>query len=93
MGLHHLMQMLGCADTVKPVYNGHSKKDQNLFFKTNYRLMQVKSVKLPFVSKIFVLSIFNWLFYIGFTVLLLFFFQTTSRIHWSSTQEPQDGLR
>ena len=49
--------------TVKPVLSGHSKK------KTNYRLMQVKSIaewehsaifltfiKLPFVIKIFVLS-------------------------------------
>ena len=55
--------------------NGHSKKEQNLFFKTNYRLMQVKSIailstfiKLPFVIKIFLLSIFEWPFYTGFTV-------------------------
>ena len=48
-------------------------------FKTNDRLMQVKSIaeysailltfiKLPFVIKIFVLSIFEWLVYTGFTV-------------------------
>ena len=52
-------------------------------FKTNYRLKQVKSIaecskgehfakrvtfKLPFVIKIFVLSIFEWPFYTGFTV-------------------------
>ena len=56
--------------TVKPVINGHSQKDRNLVFKTNYRLMQVKSIaegehsailstlhKLPFVIKIFILSI------------------------------------
>ena len=111
--------------TVKPVYNGHSQKDHKLVFKTNYPLMQVKSIadwshcynkicvkrplskrqkiglqkigfqnqlslnagqkycrmlqeehsailltfiKLPFVIKTFVLSIFEWLFYIGFTV-------------------------
>ena len=64
--------------------NGHSQKDQKLVFKTNYRLMQVKSIaecskgghsailstfiKLPFVIKIFVLSIFEWPFYTGFTV-------------------------
>ena len=48
--------------TVKPVLSGHSKK------KTNYHLMQVKSIagehseilstfmKLPFVIKVFVLS-------------------------------------
>ena len=44
---------------------------------TNYRLKQVKSIafcnsfdliKLPFVIKIFVLSIYEWLFYNGFTV-------------------------
>ena len=56
----------------------HSKKDQKLVFKTNYRLMQVKSIaecskgttlehseilltfiKLSFVIKIFVMSIFE----------------------------------
>ena len=30
--------------TVKPVLNGHSQKTQNLVFKTNYCLMQVKSI-------------------------------------------------
>ena len=30
--------------TVKPVKNGHSQKDQKLVFKTNYALMQVKSI-------------------------------------------------
>ena len=45
-----------------------------MVFKTNYRLMQVKclaecSIKLPFVIKIFVLSIFEWPFYTRFTVL------------------------
>ena len=29
------------VSTVKPVLSGHSKKDQNLTFKTDYRLMQV----------------------------------------------------
>ena len=63
------------------------KKDQKLVFKTNYRLMQVKSIaecskmlqgehsaivstfiKLPYVIKIFVESIFEWPFNTGFTV-------------------------
>ena len=70
-------------------------KDQKLVFKTNYLLMQVKSIavslnadqqycrmlplehsaillsfiKLPFVIKMFVLSIFEWPFYTGFTVI------------------------
>ena len=30
--------------TVKPVLSGHSQKDQKWVFKTNYRLMQVKSI-------------------------------------------------
>ena len=45
--------------------------------KTNYRLMQVQGehyailstfIKLPFANKIFILSIFEWPFYTGFTV-------------------------
>ena len=58
-------------------------KRPKMFFKTNYRFMQVKSVaecsmehsailstfiKLSFVIKIFALSIFEWPFYSGFTV-------------------------
>ena len=61
------------------------QKEQILVVKTNYRLMQGKSIaecspsailstfiKLPFVIKIFILSIFEWPFYTGFTVLRLF---------------------
>ena len=67
--------------TVEPVENGHSQKDQKLVFKTNYRLMQVKSIaecyplepyailstfiKLSIVIKIFILSIFEWPFDTG----------------------------
>ena len=66
---------------VKPVENRHSHKDKKLFFKTNYHLMQIKSIalehsailqtfiKLQSVIKIFVLSIFKRPFYTGFTVL------------------------
>ena len=51
-------------------------KTENWFSKTNYRLMHVKSfaailltfIKLSFVIYIFVLSIFEWPFYTGFTV-------------------------
>ena len=51
-----------------------------MVFKTDYRLVQDKSIqgehsailstfiKLPYAIKIFVLSIFEWLFYTGFTV-------------------------
>ena len=59
--------------TVKPVLSSHSKGRPKSAFKTNYRLMQVKSIaecsailltfiKLPFVIKIFILSIFEWPF-------------------------------
>ena len=56
-------------------------KDQKMFFKTHYLLMQVKTIvlqnasailstfiKLPIVFKTFVLSIFECPFYTGFTV-------------------------
>ena len=40
-----------------------------MVIKTNYCLMQVESIiKLPFVIKIFVLSILEWPFYTDFTV-------------------------
>ena len=59
------------------MYNGQSlKKDRKLVFQTNNRLMQVNSIltfiKLPFVIKIFVLSVFEWPFYTGFTVVFKF---------------------
>ena len=69
--------------TVKPVQKGHAKKYRKLVFKTNYRLMQVgsiaecssailsTSIKQTFIIKIFVVSIFEWPFYTGFTVVLL----------------------
>ena len=63
------------------VLSGHSKDDQKLVFNTDYRLMQVKSIaecsnsailstfiKVPFVIKIFVWSIFEWPLQTGFTV-------------------------
>ena len=69
----------------KPVLSCHSKRRPKLVFKTDYFLMQVKSIaecskgehsailstfiKLPIVIKIFVLSIFEWLLKEGFTVL------------------------
>ena len=81
---------------------GHSQKDHNLVFKTNYlqlslnaglkyfRMLQwehsailLTFSKLPFVIKIFVLSISEWPFYTGFTVtikLLMSHIQLTSSI-------------
>ena len=59
------------------------QEDQKLVFKTDYCLMQVKStprehsailstfIKLPFVFKIFVLSIFEWRLKTGFTVTVI----------------------
>ena len=68
--------------TVKPVLSGHSKKTPKKVFKTNNRLMQVKSIaesrihsavlltciKLPHSFKTFVFSIFEWPLKTGFTV-------------------------
>ena len=69
--------------TVKPVWSGHLKMDKTKILKKNGILMQVKStaecsmehsavfstfIKLPVVIKIFVLSIFEWLFCTDFTV-------------------------
>ena len=71
------MSTCGEISTVKPVLSGHSKRRLNIGFNTDYRLMQVKTIaerskgtfiKLPFFIKIFVLSIFDWLLRIGFTV-------------------------
>ena len=57
------------------------KRRPKLVFKTDYRLMQVKSIasailltfiKLPFSFKAFVLSIFEWPLKTGFTVFKIF---------------------
>ena len=56
-----------CVDTVKSVLSSHSKRRQKQVFKTNYSIMQVKSlaecskgnILLPAVIKIFVLSILS----------------------------------
>ena len=69
---------------LKPCLKLPLKKDQNLVFKTDYHLMQVKSIaecsnrdhsailstfiKLPSVFKSFVLSVFEWPLKTGFTV-------------------------
>ena len=41
---HNHILYIPCSYTVKPVYNGHSLKERKLVFKTNYRLMHVKSI-------------------------------------------------
>ena len=69
------------CDTVKPISSGHSKRRPKLVFTTCYRLMQVLQnaprehsailstfIKLQFLFKIFVLSIFEWPLKTGFTV-------------------------
>ena len=60
--------------TVKPVLSGHFKRRPKLFFVDQLLLNGEHSVilltfnKLPFVIKIFVLSIFEWPLKTGFTV-------------------------
>ena len=84
------------------------KEDQELVFKTNYGLMQVKSIaecskgehsailltfiKPPFAFKTFVLSIFEWLF-------LLYIFQMRPDIkkdvfhlNWAPEAVPADSV-
>ena len=64
------------------------KEDKKLVFKTDYRLMQVKSIaehsallstfiKLLHVIKIFVLSILEWPLKTGFTVNCYVIFRST----------------
>ena len=65
--------------TVKPVLSGHSKKKTKNAFqdRLSFNAGQVEEhsaipstcIKLPFVIKTFVLSIFEWPFKTGFTVL------------------------
>ena len=65
------------------MYNGHSQKDRKLVSlnagQKYCRMLQGEHsailstfIKLSFVIKIFVLSIFKWPFYTGFTVLIKF---------------------
>ena len=95
------MQRFKRTDTVKPVLSGHPKKDQKLVFKTDYRLMQVKSIaecskrehsailstciKLPSVFKTFVLSILEWPLKTGLTVTIL---QTPDRYQEERLHRP-----
>ena len=63
----------------KTCENGHSQKDNKLeslnagqkycrMLKGEHSAILLTFIKLPFVIKIFVLSIFEWPFYTGFTV-------------------------
>ena len=61
--------------------NGHSLNDQKLVLKTNYRLIQWEHsailstfIKVLFVIKIFVLSMFVWPLKTGFTVYRLYLY-------------------
>ena len=83
---------------VRPVLSGHSEKDQKWVFKTNYSLMQVKSIRehsailltciqLPSGFKTFVLSIFEWPLKTGFTVQSINLDSQTERIIWASSPE------
>ena len=63
-----------CTVKEKLCKNGHSQNDRILVFKTKYHLMHsailLTFIKLPFVIKIFVCPIFEWLFYTGFIVFM-----------------------
>ena len=80
--------------TVKPVLSGHSKRRQKIGFQDRlslnagekyYRMLQEEHseilstcIKLPFVIKMFVLSIFEWPLKTGFTVLHWYGYMTQS---------------
>ena len=64
------------------------KNTKHWFIKTSYRLMQVKSIAeclstfitLPFVIKVYVLSIFEWPFNTGFTMYM--YQSSVKKIHF-----------
>ena len=51
--------------------NAHSQKDRKLVFQGEHSAILLTFIKLPLVIKISVLSIFEWPFYIGFTVYVI----------------------
>ena len=55
-------------NTVKPVLSSHSKRSRKLFFKTDYLLMQVKSIAECSKGIFFYFSIFEWSLKTDFTV-------------------------
>ena len=81
MGQHNEIMVLMTINS-KTCVKRPLSKGQKLVFETNYPLMQVKStaecskysailstfIKLPIDIMIFVLSVYEWPFYIGFTV-------------------------
>ena len=68
-------------DTVKPVWNGHWKKDKTKILMTNGRLMKVESIAEWSILQYFwpalsdnwswkrILVFLEWSFYTGFTVM------------------------
>ena len=69
-----------CMSTVKPVLSGHSKRRPKIGFQDRLSLLKCRLkvlqkdaifltfIKLQFVFKTFVVSIFEWGFMTGFTV-------------------------
>ena len=60
------------GSTIKPVEISHFQK-KNWFLREHSAIL-LTFIKLPFVTKIFVLYIFEWLFYTGFTVIVAHMF-------------------
>ena len=97
MYLFFLFFFIFLCNSFKPVLSSHSKRRPKMVFKANYCLMQVKSIaecskgehsaifwtfiELPFVIKIFVLSIIEWPLKTGFTVFSLFKHQSFDLHH------------
>ena len=94
--------------TLKPVLNGHSQKEQigfqdQLSFNAGQkycRMLQwehsailLTFIKLPFVIKIFVLSIYEWPFYTGFTYVLHRFYIGFTVVHCADYLLIKSGLK
>ena len=54
--------------TVKPVLSGHSERRPKIGFQGEHSAILLTCIKLPFVFKTFVLSIFEWPLKTGLTV-------------------------
>ena len=73
-----LVERLGINGYTKTCVNGHSQKFQDQLSlnagQKYYRMLSailLTCIQLPVIVKTFVLSIFEWLFYTGFTVVSL----------------------
>ena len=93
--IYLMIYFIDITNTVKPVLGGHSKRRQKiglqdqLLLNTGQKYCRMKHSailltlsKLPFVLKIFVLSIFEWRLKTGFTVLTKFMIKLAKNLNF-----------